>query len=83
MAAEVDVVASDFPHYRDVIESSKSGTVVDPSSAISISKGLETLLSDKEMLSQYGKNGKKAFLERYNWEKEEQKLLAFYEDILA
>jgi glycosyltransferase involved in cell wall biosynthesis len=82
MAAGVAVIASDFPHYRKVVESSRSGLLVNPEQPQSISKAMLTLLEDPELTTDMGDNGKNAFAKTYNWHSEEKKLLAFYQKAL-
>lgn len=82
MAAGVAVIASDFPHYRKVVESSNSGLMINPERPQSIAKAILTLLEDPEQVRELGESGKEAFAEKYNWDIEEKKLLAFYKKLL-
>lgn len=82
MAAGVAVIASDFPHYRKVVESSNSGLLVNPERPQSLANAMLTLLEDSSLTKQMGSNGKKAFTETYNWNSEEERLLAFYKKLL-
>jgi glycosyltransferase involved in cell wall biosynthesis len=82
MAAGVAVIASDFPHYRKVVESSNSGLLINPEEPKSISEALLELLENREVTQNMGENGKVAFNQTYNWNSEEEKLLAFYKKLL-
>ena len=82
MAAGVAVIASDFPHYRKVVESSNSGLLVNPERPQSISKAMLTLLENESLAKEMGKNGEVAFSNTYNWGSEEEKLFSFYEKLL-
>jgi glycosyltransferase involved in cell wall biosynthesis len=82
MAAGVAVIASDFPHYRKVVESSNSGLLVNPERPQSLANAMLTLLEDSSLTKEMGSNGKKAFTKTYNWNSEEEKLLAFYKKLL-
>ncbi|WP_299094707.1 glycosyltransferase family 4 protein [uncultured Metabacillus sp.] len=82
MAAGVAVIASDFPHYRKVVESANSGLLVDPENPQSISRAIITLLEDQQVTKKMGDNGRVAFNKTYNWNSEEKKLLTFYNVIL-
>ncbi|WP_226529269.1 glycosyltransferase family 4 protein [Metabacillus niabensis] len=82
MAAGVAVIASDFPHYRKVVESSNSGLLVNPERPQSISKAMLTLLENESLAKEMGGNGEVAFLNTYNWRSEEEKLFSFYKKLL-
>lgn len=82
MAAGVAVIASDFPHYRRVVESANSGLLMNPERPHSIAKAMITLLEDKDLTREMGENGMTAFKETYNWNSEERKLLSFYRKVL-
>ncbi|MGM0876442.1 MAG: glycosyltransferase family 4 protein [Bacillota bacterium] len=82
MAAGVAVIASDFSHYRKVVESANSGLLINPERPQSISKAILTLLEDPGLTKEMGDNGKVAFTNTYNWNSEKIKLLAFYKKIL-
>ncbi|PMC36608.1 hypothetical protein CJ195_14330 [Bacillus sp. UMB0899] len=82
MAAGVAVIASDFPHYRKVVESSNSGLLVNPERPQSISKAMITLLENSNLAKEMGGNGEVAFSNKYNWKSEEKKLFSFYQKLL-
>ena len=82
MAAGTAVVASDFPHYRKVVENSNSGRLVDPESPSAIAGALSALLEHPDQAENFGSNGRKSFETVYNWESEEKKLTAFYRKLL-
>lgn len=78
MAAGLAVIASDFPLWREIVQSADCGINVDPSDSKAIHQAIETLLSDEERCKQMGENGKRAVIEKYNWEQEGRKLIEFY-----
>lgn len=81
MAAGLPVIASDFHLWRKIIQESKSGVCVDPLRPKDIAKAVEYLIEHPEKAREMGENGRKAILERYNWENEEKKLLRIYDEI--
>lgn len=83
MASGIPVIASDFDLYREVIESSECGLLVDPSNTSQLAEAVVYLLGNKREAQKMGRNGRKAFHDRYNWEREEHKLFETYEELLA
>lgn len=78
MAAGIPVVASDFPHYRKVVETANSGKLVNPEDPNDIAKGILALLNRQSSLEFHSARGKKSFETIYNWDNEEKKLIEFY-----
>jgi len=83
MSAGIPVLASDFPIWREIIDTAKCGVYADPLNPNDIAKQIEYLLSNPGVSMEMGENGLKAFHETYNWTAEEQKLIAFYQRICA
>jgi glycosyltransferase involved in cell wall biosynthesis len=83
MAAGLPIVASNFPFYREIIEGNKCGITINPLDPSEISAALEYLVEHPEEISAMGENGKKAILQKYNWENESLKLLDLYKSLLA
>jgi len=48
-----------------------------------IAQAIEYLITHPEEARKMGENGRRAVEEKYNWEKEAQKLLALYEQLLV
>jgi len=82
MSAEIPVIVSNFPLWRQIVEDAQCGLLVDPLKPKEIAKAIDWLLEHPEEAEQMGKNGRKAVVENYNWENEEKKLLQLYETIL-
>lgn len=82
MAAGVTTIASDFPHYRKVVEGAGSGLLVNPEKPQSIADAIISLLKDPKKCNVIGVKGRKSFEKIYNWNTEEKKLLAFYRTFL-
>ncbi|MNJ14190.1 D-inositol-3-phosphate glycosyltransferase [compost metagenome] len=78
MSAGVPVIASDFPLWREIIEGNQCGLCVDPEDPVSIAKAIDYLVTNPSEAAQMGLKGQKAVSERYNWDQEERKLIAFY-----
>lgn len=81
MAAGIPVIASNFPLWKKIIEGNKCGICVNPLNPKEIAKAVEYLIEHPEEARKMGKNGRKAVLEKYNWENESKKLLDIYRQL--
>ena len=81
MRAGLPVVASNFPGIRSIIEEAKCGILVNPTDVKQIADAMIMLLENPELAKQMGENGRKAVREKYNWEKEEEKIIGAYEQL--
>lgn len=82
MSAEIPVIASNFPLWKDIIEKNNCGICVDPKDSFQIANAINYLLLNNEEAKQMGINGKKAINEIYNWGNEEQKLFLIYQNLI-
>jgi len=76
------VLASDFPVYRKFVESAGCGFLVDPTDPASIAEKILWLIRNPQQAKQMGENGRRAVVDRYNWEREARSLVATYEELL-
>lgn len=83
MACGKPVVCSDVPSTADIIRESKCGILVDPCDANDHASAILYLLEHPDEAKKMGENGKKAVLEKYNWETESKKLLELYSKLLG
>lgn len=79
----VPVIVSDFPLYRDVVDEVGCGLCVDPDSPQDLADAIEWMLANPKESLAMGRRGKQAIEARYNWPTEFQKLLNFYDRVLA
>lgn len=82
MLVGLPVIASNFPLYREVVEPDHCGIIVDPSKPEEIARAMEYLIERPEEARQMGEHGRRAVLEKYNWEKESERLLRIYDTVL-
>ena len=82
MAAGLPVVASDFPLWRQIIDSSECGLLVPPSNPQALAEAMRWLQAHPEQAHAMGARGRAAVRNQYNWQCEADKLTAFYERIL-
>ncbi|AOG12836.1 MULTISPECIES: glycosyltransferase family 4 protein [unclassified Agrobacterium] len=78
MAAGIPVIASNFPLWREIVDGNHCGVCVDPKDPAAIAAAIDDFVLDPVRASAMGDNGRRAVLGRYNWDREESKLLAFY-----
>ncbi len=81
MAAGLPVIASNFDNYREVLEETQAGLLVDPTKPGEIADAIIFLLKDKKKMSQLGQNGQIAIQKKYCWEKETEKLFRAIEKL--
>ncbi len=82
MLVGLPVVASNFPLYKEIVDTDRCGLIVDPLDPREVAKAIEYLIEHPDGARKMGKKGKKAILEKYNWEKEGRKLLEIYARVL-
>ena len=79
MAAGIAVIASDFPMWREIIETHNCGVLVDPTDPNDIARAYEKLNKDPHLAAEMGANGVKAVKDYFNWNIESKKLFELYE----
>jgi glycosyltransferase involved in cell wall biosynthesis len=82
MEAGLPVVASDFPHWRGIVQGNGCGLLVDPAAPRAIARAIEWLLVHPEEAEQMGRRGRAAVADRFNWQKEFLQLLELYNRLL-
>jgi glycosyltransferase involved in cell wall biosynthesis len=82
MSACLPVVASNFPLWKQIIETERCGLVVDPLNPQEIADAIQWLLEHPEEAEKMGENGRRAILQKYNWDGEFVKLLELYKKIV-
>lgn len=82
LSVGVPVLVSDFPKLRRQVEEFGYGMVVDPASPAAVAAAIDHLRNHPELRREMGERGRRAVRERFNWEREEAKLLALYRTLL-
>jgi glycosyltransferase involved in cell wall biosynthesis len=82
MAMAIPVITSHFPLYQSVVEKELCGICVNPLDAEEVADAISWLMQNPYEAAAMGENGRKAVLEKYNWEIESKKLMIFYEEVL-
>ena len=82
MACELPFVATDLRPPRKFATESGAGIVVEPLSAQAFADAVDHLLDHPEEAARMGKNGRRAFVERYNMDAEAVKLVELLESLV-
>jgi hypothetical protein len=83
MAAGLPVISSDFPVWREIVDSAGCGLLVDPLDLDAIVGAMQWVADHPDEAEAMGRSGRRAVEERYNWEQEANTLIAFYKDRLG
>jgi glycosyltransferase involved in cell wall biosynthesis len=79
MSAGLPLIGSDFPLWREIIEGNACGLCVDPLDPGAIAGAIRWILAHPDEAARMGENGRRAVLEKYNWDAEGARLLSIYE----
>ncbi len=82
MSSGIPVIGSHFDLWREIIEHGPSGICVDPESSNEIANAMNNLLEDQALREMMGRNGRKAIVNKFNWEAESKHMTDFYNRIL-
>lgn len=82
MATGLPIIASNFPLWKEIVEGNKCGICVDSLKPEDIAKAIKYLMEHPKIKKEMGANGRKAVLEKYNWEIESEKLIDLYRELL-
>jgi len=82
MAAGLPVLASNFPLWEEIINSSNTGYCVDPLDIKAIQQTVLHILASPEKNKIIGKNGRDTVEKNFNWQMEEVKLIDTYRSLL-
>ncbi|MBI2505764.1 MAG: glycosyltransferase family 4 protein [Candidatus Latescibacteria bacterium] len=77
------VVVSNFPMWTQIVAQAGCGYALDPLDLDAVEQALRRLLGDADLRQEMGRRGRAAVLEKYNWEKEGERLVEFYQALLG
>lgn len=83
MAAGLPIVASNFPVWRQLIEGEGVGICVDPADPAAAAAAILWLHAHPKEARAMGERGRRAVAERYNWQSQAARLIAFYHNCLG
>jgi len=78
MSSGIPVIASSFPLWREIVEGNRCGICVDPFDPKAIAAAIDYLVWHPDIAQAMGERGRKAILEKYNWDVEASRLTNFY-----
>lgn len=82
MSAGLSIITSNFPLWKEIVEGNSCGICVNPLEPKEIAEAIKYIILHPKIAEQMGQNGKKAILEKYNWQVEEIKLFKIYEELI-
>lgn len=82
MNAGLPIICSDFPVWKEFIDTYNCGITVNPDDETEIKAAIKKLRDNPELAYQMGENGRQAIKNELNWEVEEGKLLRWYEELI-
>jgi len=82
MSAGIPVIASDFPLWREIVESTGCGLLVDPRDAAAVARAMTWILQNPVEAREMGRRGREAVRTRFNWATQSRALLDLYQRIL-
>lgn len=83
MAAGLPVVASDFPYWKQFVEETGAGVMVDPMNPKAIAQGIQEILAHPDRAQAMGEAGRKAVRERFNWDSEAARLINVVDHLIG
>ena len=83
MAAGLPFVASDFELWNDIIQKYPCGICVNPGNIEEIRNACKLLMNNPELAQSYGRMGREAVVNEFNWNIEVVHLLQLYETLNA
>ena len=79
--AGIPIIGSNFPEMKNIIEGEGIGLTVDPDNPVEIASSINKLIEDEFRYNEMQKNLERA-RQKYNWEREEKKLIELYNKCL-
>lgn len=83
MMAGLPIICTEFELWKEFVDRYHCGICVDPGDVDEIATAIQYLLDHPEQARRMGENGRRAVEAEFNWGKEEEKLLALYQEVLA
>lgn len=82
MNAGLPIICSNFPVWKEFIDTYQCGITVDPFNEEEIKQAITTLKENPALAYEMGENGRRAIVEELNWDVEKSKLLRWYNELI-
>ncbi|MDF2544307.1 MAG: hypothetical protein K0S47_4025 [Herbinix sp.] len=82
MSMGLPVIISDYPYVREVLKKYEFGIAVDPQNTDEIANAIEYLKNNPSDAYRMGQNGRKAIIELFNWNIDEDRLIKLYKSLM-
>jgi glycosyltransferase involved in cell wall biosynthesis len=82
-ACGLPVIATDLPPIRPFFGNRPYGLLVKPGDIIGLAEAIRKMAKSDQLIAEYGRQARKAVVERYNSDLEIRKLLVLYEEVLS
>jgi glycosyltransferase involved in cell wall biosynthesis len=83
MACGLPIIASDFAPWREFLEKIGCVLFVNPLDVDAVAGAIQWLLENPREAEKMGERGKEMILGRYNWTREGENLLQFYQRLVV
>ena len=83
MAAGIPIICSDFPVWRNLMESTGAGICVDPEDREAVAKAIQYLLDHPGQAEEIGCKGRAAVEKEYNWGTQAEQLKGLYQRLVG
>ncbi len=83
MGAGLPYICSDFPLWKKITEETGAGLCVNAQDIHAIREGIKYILLNPGEGEKMGRQGRKAIEEKYNWDKEKEKLIDLYKSLYS
>ena len=81
MQMGLPVICTDFILWKEIIDEWKCGIYVNPHDIKAIRDAINCLIKNKDIAKKMGDNGRRAVIEKYNWNTQEKILLEMYKKL--
>lgn len=82
MSMGLPQIVTDIPLWKEIVESSESGLIVDALNPQEIAAKVTQILENEELYKKMSASSRNAYEEKYNWQTEEKRLMKLYEELL-
>jgi len=82
MEAKLPVICTNYALWEKIINEYKCGICVNPSNVEEIKNAIRFIIDNPSEAYKMGENGRRAVIEKYNWNTQEKVLLELYESLI-